>query len=67
LSWQMISQGLMDVLASDHHGPRRAGVSPREALDTLIAHDELALATRAMVETPGLILGSKPLTSGFPG
>jgi protein-tyrosine phosphatase len=67
LAWQMVGTGLVDVLASDHHGPRRAGVSPREALETLIARGELALATRAMVETPGLIVRSDLLASRLPG
>jgi len=67
LAWQMVGMGLVDVLASDHHGPRRTGVSPREALETLIARGELALATRAMVETPGLIVRSDLVASRLPG
>src|SRR5215208_1115214 len=56
LAWQMVDSGLVDVLATDHHGPRRRGVSPREALNTLIARGELELAKRAMGEIPGRIL-----------
>jgi protein-tyrosine phosphatase len=67
LAWQMVEKGMVDVLASDHHGPRRAGVSPREALETLIARGELALATRAMVETPGLIVRNDLVASRLPG
>jgi protein-tyrosine phosphatase len=67
LAWQMVEAGLVDVLASDHHGSRRRGVSPREALDTLIARGELALARRAMVEIPGLIVGNDLAASGLPG
>jgi protein-tyrosine phosphatase len=67
LAWQMVEMGLVDVLATDHHGPRRAGVSPREALETLIARGELALATRAMVETPGLIVRNDLVASRLPG
>jgi hypothetical protein len=63
----MVGMGLVDVLASDHHGPRRTGVSPREALETLIARGELALATRAMVETPAMIVRSDPVASRLPG
>src|SRR4030042_177477 len=37
LAWQMIEQGLVDLLATDHHGPRRRGVCPREARATLTA------------------------------
>jgi protein-tyrosine phosphatase len=66
LAWQMIEQGLLDLLATDHHGPRRSGVSPREALDTLIARGELALAERAMAETPGLIARNEAVGSRLP-
>jgi protein-tyrosine phosphatase len=67
LAWHMVRLGMVDVLASDHHGPRRAGVSPREALETLIARGERALATRAMVETPGMIVRSELVASRLPG
>lgn len=66
LAWQMIDLGLVDLLATDHHGPRRAGVSPREALDALIARGELALAERAMAEIPGLIARNEPVGSRLP-
>lgn len=66
LAWQMIEQGLVDLLATDHHGPRRSGVSPREALDALIARGELALAERAMAETPGLIARNETVGSRLP-
>ena len=56
LAWQMIDAGLVDVLATDHHGPRRRGVSPAEALSKLIARGELALAERAMGEIPSRIM-----------
>jgi protein-tyrosine phosphatase len=66
LAWQMIELGLVDLLATDHHGPRRSGVSPREALDALIARGELALAERAMAETPGLISRNEVVGSRLP-
>jgi protein-tyrosine phosphatase len=66
LAWRMVEVGLVDVLATDHHGPRRSGVSPREVLDTLIARGELALARRAMVETPELIARSDLAASRLP-
>src|SRR5918992_4062496 len=56
LAWKMAEAGLIDVLATDHHGPRRSGVSPLEALNTLIARGEHALAERAMSEIPGRIM-----------
>jgi protein-tyrosine phosphatase len=67
LAWQMIAEGLVDVLATDHHGPRRRGVSPREALDKLIARGELALAERAMAEIPSRIVRDDLLASRLPG
>jgi protein-tyrosine phosphatase len=66
LAWEMIGSGLVDVLATDHHGPRRSGVSPREALDTLIARGELALAERAMADIPGRILRDDLVASSLP-
>jgi protein-tyrosine phosphatase len=66
LAWQMVEEGLVDLLSSDHHGPRRAGVSPREALNALIARGELALAERAMVEVPGLIARNETVGSRLP-
>jgi protein-tyrosine phosphatase len=67
LAWRMIAAGLVDVLATDHHGSRRRGVSPREALETLIARGERALAERAMAEIPGRIVRDDLLTSRLPG
>lgn len=66
LAWQMADAGLMDLLSTDHHGPRRQGVSPREALDALIARDQLALAHRAMAEIPGAIARNEALGSRLP-
>jgi hypothetical protein len=63
----MVALGLMDLLATDHHGPRRTGVSPREALNALIARDQRALAERAMAEIPGRIVRDELLASGLPG
>jgi protein-tyrosine phosphatase len=66
LAWRMIESGLIDVLATDHHGPRREGVSSREAFETLIARGEPALAERAMAEVPGLIARNEPVGSRLP-
>jgi protein-tyrosine phosphatase len=66
LAWQMADAGLIDLLSTDHHGPRRQGVSPREALDALIARDQLALAHRAMTEIPGAIARNEALGSRLP-
>jgi protein-tyrosine phosphatase len=66
LAWEMVDAGMVDLLATDHHGPRRTGVSPREALDALIARGEMALAERAMVEIPGLIARNETVGSRLP-
>lgn len=66
LAWRMIALGLVDLLATDHHGPHRAGVSSREAWETLVARGELALAERAMVEVPGMIARDEPVGSRLP-
>ena len=67
LAWQMAAADLIDVLATDHHGPRRSGVSPLEALDTLIARGEQVLAERAMSDIPGRIMRDDLLASRLPG
>jgi len=67
LAWDMVAAGLVDVLATDHHGLRRHGVSPREALETLIARGELMLAERAMAEIPERIVRDDLLASRLPG
>jgi tyrosine-protein phosphatase YwqE len=67
LAWRMADLELIDVLASDHHGPRRQGVSPEEARNALIARGHGALAERAMVATPGSIVRSELLVSRLPG
>lgn len=56
LAWAMVREGLVDLVATDHHGGRRAGVSPREAFDALAARDERELAERALAGTPGELL-----------
>ena len=52
----MVTEGLVDIVGTDHHGPRRTGVSPLEAFAALRARGEQALAERAMVERPGAVL-----------
>jgi tyrosine-protein phosphatase YwqE len=66
LAWQMVELGLVDLFSTDHHGPRREGVSPREALDALLARGQRALAERAMAVLPGLIARNEPAGSRLP-
>jgi protein-tyrosine phosphatase len=56
LAWQMVAEGLVDLVGSDHHGTRRSGVSPLAAYHALIARGEPKLAERAMSETPGALV-----------
>ena len=56
LAWAMVREGLVDLVATDHHGMRRAGVSPREAFEVLAARGERELAERALAGTPGELL-----------
>jgi protein-tyrosine phosphatase len=67
LAWQMVAAGMVDLLATDHHGSRRRGVSPAEAAQTLIARGERVLAERAMSEVPGRVLRDELSASGLPG
>ena len=66
LAWAMVVEGLVDLVATDHHGPRRTGVSPMEAFSALRARGEQALAERAMVERPGGILRDEVLEESHP-
>ncbi|HEX3276593.1 MAG TPA: CpsB/CapC family capsule biosynthesis tyrosine phosphatase [Gemmatimonadales bacterium] len=61
LSWTMVAEGLVDLVATDHHGPRRTGVSPLEAYRSLAAEGEEALAERAMVHRPAAVLRDEPV------
>jgi protein-tyrosine phosphatase len=56
LAWAMVREGLVDLVATDHHGARRAGTSPREAFEALAARGEQELAERALARTPGDLL-----------
>jgi protein-tyrosine phosphatase len=60
-AWAMVAEGLVDLVATDHHATRRSGVSPLEAFEELCARGERALAERAMVERPGAVLRDDPL------
>lgn len=57
LAWALIDTGLADLLSTDHHGPRREGVSPREAYDALVARGRGPEARRLFETTPAAIAG----------
>lgn len=52
LSWKMVEQGLVDLISTDHHGIRRAGVSLLEAFEALARRGEQELAERALARAP---------------
>ena len=55
LAWDMVGAGLIDLVATDHHGVRRTGVSPREAFGALASRGEQQLAERVMARAPGRV------------
>jgi protein-tyrosine phosphatase len=61
LAWKMVSAGLVDLVASDHHGSRRSGVSPAEAFDALVARGERALAEETMCFRPAALVGQEAI------
>jgi len=56
LAWQFVEQGLADLISTDHHGVRRAGVSPAEAWDTLVERGFAAEAAQLLSAVPGRIV-----------
>jgi protein-tyrosine phosphatase len=60
LAWEMVTAGLVDLIATDHHGIRRAGVSPLEAFLALSDRGERAIAERAMSGAPAELLREPP-------
>jgi protein-tyrosine phosphatase len=66
IAWAMVAEGLVDIVGTDHHGPRRTGVSPLEAFESLCGRGEQPLAERAMVERPGAILRNEALVEPDP-
>ena len=66
LSWAMVAERMVDIVGSDHHGPRRTGVSPLEAFEALCARGERDLAVRAMEERPKAALADEPIERGGP-
>jgi tyrosine-protein phosphatase YwqE len=61
VAWALVGEGMLDLVATDHHGPRRVGVSPLEAFEALCESGERALAERAMVERPEALLRDAPV------
>lgn len=56
LAWEMVDNGMIDLIATDHHGSRRMGVSLREAFEALAGRGRRSLAERALAKAPGEIL-----------
>ncbi len=56
LAWAMVEAGLVDLVSTDHHGIRRAGVSLREAFEALADRGERELAERVLARAPGQVV-----------
>jgi protein-tyrosine phosphatase len=56
LAWGMVEAELVDLVSTDHHGIRRAGVSLREAFEALAARGERELAERVLAGAPGQVV-----------
>ncbi|HYL31066.1 MAG TPA: CpsB/CapC family capsule biosynthesis tyrosine phosphatase [Gemmatimonadales bacterium] len=63
LAWRLIETGLADLIASDHHGSRRHGVSVRAAYEALAAADREAQAQILLGATPGRLLDGTAVTA----
>ena len=61
LAWRLVETGLADLLATDHHGSRRSGVSLREAYDALAAAGREAQALALLGTTPARIADGTPV------
>ena len=64
LAWAMVAEGLVDLVATDHHGSRRRGVSPLEVWDALVGRGMGELARRAMAVRPLEALGEGVVLAG---
>jgi tyrosine-protein phosphatase YwqE len=56
LAWAMVEHGLVDLVSTDHHGTRRAGVSLLEAFEALAARGERELAERVLARAPDQVV-----------
>jgi len=61
LAWALLAEAMVDIIGTDHHGPRRLGVSPFEVFTDLRRRGEEAAAVRAMVERPAAVLRDESL------
>ena len=56
LAWAALGEGLVHIIATDHHGPRRQGVSLREAMDALEGRGAALEGDRLLRENPDRVL-----------
>jgi protein-tyrosine phosphatase len=62
LAWQLLAEGLADVIALDHHGDSRP-VSPGQVAQTLAARGAIEQARLLLSENPQRILSGRPTVS----
>jgi protein-tyrosine phosphatase len=61
VAWAMVAEGMVDIVGTDHHGPRRVGVSALEAFEALSARGQQVLAQQALGERPNALLRDEPV------
>jgi len=66
LAWAMVERGLVDLVSTDHHGTRRAGVSLREAFEALAGRGEGELAERVLARAPEQVARASLQGNGKP-
>jgi protein-tyrosine phosphatase len=62
LAWEMVENRLVDLVATDHHGIRRVGVSLREAYEALAARGERELAEQVLARAPDQVVRADLVT-----
>jgi protein-tyrosine phosphatase len=66
LAWAMVERGLVDLVSTDHHGTRRAGVSLLEAFEALAGRGERELAERVLARAPDQVARADLRGNGVP-
>jgi tyrosine-protein phosphatase YwqE len=64
LAWAMVGAGLVDLVSTDHHGIRRAGVSLREAFEALADRGARELAEQVLARAPGQVVRADLIEGG---
>ena len=66
LAWARVDHGRVDLVSTDHHGIRRAGVSLREAFEALAARGKRELAEQVLARAPDQVARANLNSKGSP-